>query len=143
MVTIRPYTTADYDQLVILLQEADLFASTWESKENLESMIQGNPNAVLVGVDGDTIVASIFSLPYGKKITFFYRLAVKKSHRNQGLATSMLEYAEKVAKNHGAIETCLFADAHNEMLQTFYRKRGFVTNEHTYSCFWKEDSDQK
>ncbi|MBP9700507.1 GNAT family N-acetyltransferase [Candidatus Woesebacteria bacterium] len=142
MVTIRPYTTADYDQLVLLLQEAELFASTWESKENLESMIKDNPNAVLVGVDGDTIVASVFSLPYGKKITFFYRLAVKKSHRNQGIATAMLEHAEKAAKAQGVIETCLFADTHNEMLQAFYRKRGFVTSEHTYTCFWKEYSNK-
>lgn len=138
MVTIRPYQTSDYDSLKRLLQEVHLYADTWESPENLESMVAANPTAILVGVEGLNVVSSIFSINYGSKVVFHFRLAVAPQHRNQGLASKMIATAEQHAREQGAIETCLFADAENAMLQHFYPKRGFVTGEHNYTCFWKE-----
>ena len=138
MVTFRSYQPSDYDQVCQLLKEADLFAPTWESKENLDGIMQSNPNGIIVGVHNEEVIANIFSIPYGNKIMFFFRLAVKKDYRNQGIATKLLDYAQQRAIESGCVETCLFADAAQEQLQQFYTKRGFVTSSHTYTCFWKE-----
>lgn len=137
MVTIRQYQPSDYDAVKSLLSEAGLFAPTWESPENLDGMIKANPNGVLVGVDGDNLVANIFSVPYGSRIMFFFRLAVRKDYRNQGIATEMLRAAETKAKENGFLETCLFADFHNPMLQAFYKKRQYETDTEAFTCFWK------
>lgn len=138
MVTIRPYTSSDYENLKALLEEAGLFAETWESPENLDSMLKSNPDGILVGLDGNQLVSSIFSTPYGTKVMFFFRLAVALTHRKQGIATQMLQAAEKNARDKGCIEVCLFADESNDELQQFYKKRDFVTSPAAYTCFWKE-----
>lgn len=138
MITIRSYQPTDYSQVITLLQEADLYADTWESEVNLTSMVEANPNSIIVAVDQDKIIGNIFLIPYGAKISFLFRLAVKKEYRHQGIATQILEYVEDLAHKRGIIELCLFADETNKGLQSFYQKRGWSSSKHPYYCLWKE-----
>lgn len=141
MITIRSYQPADYSQVVTLLQEADLYADTWEAEENLTSMVVANPDSIIVAVDQNKIIGTIFLIPYGAKIAFLFRLAVKKEYRHQGIATQILNYVEDLAHKKGIIELCLFADEANKDLQVFYQKRGWTSSKHPYYCLWKEISN--
>lgn len=142
MVTIRPYRPTDYPQIVALLTEANLFDDTWESEQNLASMIKVNPDSIIVAVAEDKIVGNIFLIPYGDKISFLFRLAVKQEYRHQGIATQLLNYVEDLAGKKGIIELCLFADETNKDLQAFYKKRGWTSSKHPYFCLWKETKPQ-
>ncbi len=142
MITIRPYQSTDYSQVIALLQEADLYADTWETEENLASMVKANPESVIVAADENKIIGNIFLIPYGAKISFLFRLAVKKEYRHQGIATQILSYVENLAHKKGIIELCLFADETNKDLQSFYQKRGWTSSKHPYYCLWKEVSSQ-
>lgn len=138
MITIRPYLPSDYNHVKALLQEADLYADTWESEDNLASIVKSNPDSIIVAEDQGKIVGNIFRIAYGEKISFLFRLAVKKEYRNQGLATRMLAYVEDRARKKGIVELCLFADETNKDLQLFYKKRGWTSSQHPYYCLWKE-----
>ena len=137
MVTIRTYQHTDYPQVITLLQEADLYADTGESEENLASMVKANPESILVAVDQDKIVGNIFVIPYGANISFLFRLAVKKEYRHQGIATQILGYVEDLVHKKGVVELCLFADETNKDLQSFYKKRGWTSSKQPYYCLWK------
>ena len=138
MITIRSYQPTDYLQVIALLAEANLYADTWESEENLSSMVMANPDSIIVAVDQNKIIGNIFLIPYGAKIAFLFRLAVKKEYRHQGVATQILNYIEDMARKKGIIELCLFADEANKDLQSFYQKRQWISSKHPYYCLWKE-----
>lgn len=138
MITFRNYQTRDYPFVKSLLQDANMFADTWESEENLEGMIKYDPESIIVATDGDKIIGNIFIIPYGSKIAHLYRLVIEKDYRNKGIATKLLEYVEKIVKKKGIIELSLYADFNDSELSSFYEKKGFVTSNHPYICMWKE-----
>jgi len=138
MITIRNYRDADYPGVQALLQEADLYASTWDSRENLKGMILQDPESVLVAVDGDVIVGNIFITPFGTKVAHIYRLVVKKEYRKRGIASQLIQKAESIIKKKGGVEIGLYVDTQHDELKAFYKKRNFKTSGKEFIHMWKE-----
>lgn len=135
MVKIRFYKKTDYLAVKAILQEADLFDEVWDGEENLAGM-----KLILVAEENKQIVGNIFIMPYGPKVAYLFRLAVKKEYRNQGVATRLLKEAEAIGKKRGFKEIALLVDKDNSDLHDFYYKREYKTSEkkHAYYCFWKQ-----
>lgn len=138
MITIRNYTDDDYQGVKALLQEADLFASTWDSQENLKGMVLKDPESVLVAVDGNVIVGNIFITPFGTKVAHVYRLVVKKEYRKKGIASQLIKTAEGIIKKKGGVEIGLYVDTQNSELKEFYKKKNFKTSNKEFIHIWKE-----
>ena len=138
MISIRNYTNDDYQGVKALLQEADLFASTWDSQENLKGMILQDRESILVAVEGNVIVGNIFIIPFGPKVAHLYRLVVKKEYRKRGIASQLIQKAESIIKKKGGVEIGLYVDTQHEELKTFYKKRNFKTSGKEFIHMWKE-----
>lgn len=138
MVKIRSYKSTDYSLIKIMLQEADLYDDVWDSEENLIGMISEDSQSVLVGEDNDKIVAIVYLISFGSKVSFIFRLAVKKEYRNKGIATKLIKFAEEILLKRGVSEIGLFADAKNKELINFYNKRLFLTSNKHWIYLWKK-----
>lgn len=136
MIKIRNYQPSDYPQIKANLEEADMFDEIWDSEENLQGMIKNNPEAILVAEDGE-VIGNIFFVPYGSKVGYLFRLAVKKEYRQKGIATQLIEKAIESARRKGFIEIALFADSDKKNLLNFYQKRNFQKSKDSLYCFWK------
>lgn len=133
MITIRQYQNSDYLKLKELLTDAELFDGTWESEENLKGMRS------ILAVDGDRIVGNVFVIPYGATVVIIFRLAVDEKYRNQGIASTLLDYVTNLVKKDGVKEIGLFVDSDKEDLHKFYAKRGFngSTTGSKFVVMWK------
>jgi ribosomal protein S18 acetylase RimI-like enzyme len=138
MLKIRNYKPPDYLQVVSILKEANLFDEIWDSEENLLGMVSKDPESVIVAEIDDSIVGNLFMIPYGDKIAYLFRLAVKQKYRKQGIATELIKYAQKLVKSKGVSEVGLYVDSNNKTLQSFYQKRGFKASNSTYYYMWNE-----
>jgi len=135
---IRNYNDQDYLDVVSILREADLFDDVWDSKENLVSMIGANPRSILVAEVDNIVVGNLFIVPYGNKVSYLFRLAVKTKFRKQGIASELIEKAEEIIRQSGVSEIGLYVDSGNFKLHGFYRRRGFKISSKTYHYMWKE-----
>jgi ribosomal protein S18 acetylase RimI-like enzyme len=135
---IRTYKLEDHPQVIANLKEAELFDEVWDSEDNLKSMIEKDPESILVAEEKGLVIGNIFIIPYGSKIQYLFRLAVKKEFRKQGIATELLNKALDIAKKRNIEEIGLYVDSGNLDLQDFYKKRGYKTSLKTYFYMWTE-----
>lgn len=137
MTTIREYSKSDYPQVISIIKDGDLFDSVWDTEENFSGMSDRDRRSILVAeVDGQ-VVGNIFLIPYGSKVTFLFRLAVKKSHQKQGIATLLLDHAQQYLSKNDYAEVGLLVDSGDENLQKYYEKRGFKRSKKAYYYMFK------
>lgn len=135
---IRNYANQDYFQVTSILKEVNLFDEVWDSEDNLKSMIEKDSNSILVAEINGKIVGNLLIVPYGGKVAYLFRLAVKKEFRQQGIATKLIKKAEEIIKQSGVLEFGLYVDSGNLSLHDFYKERGFKISPATYYYMWKE-----
>lgn len=135
---IKNYTNDDYSEIVSILKDSDLFDEVWDSEDNLNSLVAKNPQSILVAEDQGKVIGNIFIIPYGKKVSYLFRLAVKKEFRKQGIASALIRKAEEIVNQGGTTELGLYVDSGNINLQEFYKKRDFKISQKTYYYLWKE-----
>ena len=138
MAEVRKFKDADYECVIAILKEAQLFDDIWESEDNVKGMILKDPESVLVAVEKDKVVGNIFIVAYGPKLHYLFRLAVKKEYRKRGIGTSLIQEALKVVEKRGVSEVGMYVDAENTQLHSFYEKRGFKKSKNSYFYMWRE-----
>ena len=121
MIKIRNYQKKDYSQVASILKEADLYDEVWDSEDNLSGMNDKDSESIIVAELDDLVVGNLFIIPYGNKVSYLFRLAVKTQHRQQGIASSLMKHATNIAKNKGVTEIGLYVDSKNQELQSFYK----------------------
>lgn len=137
MIEIRDYNKNDYTNLLTLLKTSGLFDEEWDSEENINGVAKKVDDGVLLAFDKDTLVGSIFCIPYGSKTMFFFRLVVKENYRNQGIASHLLDTAQKMFDKKGYTEFGVFVDGRNSNLQNFYMKRNFTRSTKQWIYMYK------
>ncbi len=135
---IRGYKNSDYSSVKLILKQSDLYDEIWDSEENLKGMIDKDSESILVTEDNAKIIAVIYLISFGSKVSFIFRLAVEKEHRNKGVASKLIEFAEGVLLKKEVSEVGLFADANNKKLFQFYNKRSFQTSNKHWIYLWKK-----
>jgi diamine N-acetyltransferase len=146
-VSILPAAPAELDDLLLLMRHMQL-DDPWDQSPD-ESMVRMNllellQNSVYGFVhivrDGQTPVAYLilcfdFSLEYHGKGAWVDELFVESSHRGQGIATQLLELAERVSLEHGA-QTLHLEVSHGNPAFELYRRRGFVDHQRYLMTKW-------
>lgn len=136
---VKPYKKENYKEVKKILEEADHFDKNWDSEENILGMIKNDPESVLIALEKNQVVGVIYLTLLGTKVGVIYRLVVKKEFRNNGIATSLIKYAEFLLKNKGVMEIGMYVDANNQELQVFYKKRNYLSSTNKpYVYMWKE-----
>lgn len=136
MLEILFYVDSYYDDVVFILQEANLFDPVWESKESLHKKITRDSESILVAKLGDELVGCIFIMEDGWN-AFLWRLAVKKSHRKEGIGRALMARAEDILKHRDVREISFFVDPKNDSLKDWYDKQGYQTG-HDWTFMFKK-----
>ena len=140
MIKLRNYQKSDYLLVKKILQEAKLFDETWDSKENFAGMTAKAPETIIVAVDKNKVVGNMLLIPYGPKVIYLFRLAVKQEYQGRGIASQLIEKAEKIARKNGVTELGLYLNSKDSKLKEFYHKRKFKMAKKplTYNYMWKD-----
>jgi ribosomal protein S18 acetylase RimI-like enzyme len=143
MRTYRPFESLDYPAIAANLQEAGMFDEAWDARENLVSIAQSDHplSSVTVLERNGELAASVYTIPWGENVAFFFRLCVSSNMRGQGIGSSLLSHVEANLRLNGAKEIAAFYSSDNEALTSFYEKRGYHnTPGHSFTCIWKPES---
>lgn len=134
---------ATADQLDVILaqmrqmQEEDPWSESFDEtlvRATLKQLFQNSSYGLAyLGQDateavGYLILCFDYSLEYQGKGAWVDELFVARSHRGRGIATRLLETAEKAAAEHGAKYLHLEVSHGNPAIE-LYRRRGFVDHQ--------------
>ncbi|WP_343764077.1 GNAT family N-acetyltransferase [Gangjinia marincola] len=134
----------DLDQLAPLFDQYRVFykqSSHLEAaRDFLEKRFQKNDSVVFMAEDGDQIVGftqlySSFSSVSLQRQYILNDLFVAETHRNQGIATALLEKAKEFCRLQKAKGLALETD-HNNPAQYLYEKLGWKKDDRTFHYFW-------
>lgn len=135
---IRRYTDNDYPSVEAILKKAGQHDENWDHRENLASMINQDPESVLVAESEGEVIGCIIIAGYGDRVSYLFRLSVKDSHKSQGIGTKLLETACDMLKKRGTKEVNMIVDASRDDLKEYYEKRGYNTTGRKFIYMSKE-----
>lgn len=137
MVSVRDYLDSDYDSVRQNLVDGDLFDPELDTREALQAKARQLPGSILVAdAPGAPAIGSVYLL-YDRWNAFVFRLAVRSTHRDQGVGTALLAAAEERLRSWGAKELSLFYVTADAKLSAFYEKRGYRPWQEAHTAAYK------
>lgn len=137
--TIRPYTSDDYESIADLYKNSDTYGGQFDelvdSKEKLAANIKRNPGSILVAEINETIIGTITLFEDGRN-AWFFRFAVLPGEHEQAALTALHDAAITYIKERGHDIIKVYAPAGNQHFSDRYANLGF-TKGGDYTCFWK------
>ena len=100
MIALRPAVTDDIAAVLAFWADATAEPSSTDDSAGLESLLAHSPGALILAVDEGAIVGSVIAGWDGWRGTV-YRLAVAPALRRQGIATRLVDEAERQLRAHG------------------------------------------
>lgn len=106
---------------------------TYEKMKNLYKISKENKDVYMLGYyikDNlvGTVTLNILSLPSGREATI-WDLAIKEEYRRLGIATKLMNKAEKIAKSYKDVtKLWLFSGTYRKGAHSLYRKLGYDEN---------------
>lgn len=133
---IRDYTDSDYEELVLNLQEGNLYSATWDARDRLRNKIATRPGSILLASIGDQIVGNAYIVDDGWA-AFIFRLSVRKQFRGQGIGKKLMQACEARLQERGYSEVAIFVDDEDLGLKNFYNNKLDYQPTKAYLCMCK------
>ena len=125
MIAYRHATGLDVEAVLALWSRAaEDSGRPADDADQLRRLINRDPHALELAVDGDAIVGTLLSGFDGWRCAL-YRLAVDPSHRGQGIAGALLGHAEARFRSLGATRSLAMVLDANELGAGFWRSHGY------------------
>jgi ribosomal protein S18 acetylase RimI-like enzyme len=121
---IRPYRNQDEREVIDLWISCDLVIPANNPNRDIERKLCVNPELFLVGILNQTIVATCMAGYEGHRGWINY-LAVSPQYRRQGIATQIMNAAEKRLKAAGCPKINLQVRTTNTAVIKFYKCIGY------------------
>ena len=107
------------------------------AKAFLSDRLQNGDAVIFLALDGEialgfTQLYPSFSSVSMRPIWILNDLYVKADHRNQGIASALMDTAETYARQTGAIRVALSTQVSNTAAQALYRSRGYQQDQEFY-----------
>ena len=99
-----------------------------DSRNGIAKYLDRNPNTCFVAEKSDEIIGAIIAGHDGRR-GFIYHTAVNSDHRNQGIATKLVDAAMAALKANGVNKVALVVFDRNEVGNEFWEKTGFAVRE--------------
>ena len=127
---IRLMTINDYEKVYQLwLSCAGMGLNNLDdSRDGIARYLGRNPGTCFVAEESDEIIGVIIAGHDGRR-GFIYHTAVDPDHRNQGIATKLVEAAMDALKAAGINKAALVVFARNDVGNAFWEKAGFTARE--------------
>ena len=128
-IEIRPYESKDHAQVVALWSDVFKDDPPWnEPASMIRRKLTVQPELFLVAVVDDQVVGTVMAGFDGVR-GWIHHLAVQRSHRRQGVASSLMSTAEKGLEIAGCPKVNLQVRATNSEIIAFYRSLGYELEE--------------
>ena len=106
MTVLRPAVVADIPEILTFWTVATAEPSSTDDAGGIGGLLERSPGALIVAVDGDAIIGTVIVGWDGWRGSL-YRLAVAPSHRRRGIATVLVNEAERHLHAQGTRRTHL------------------------------------
>jgi ribosomal protein S18 acetylase RimI-like enzyme len=133
--TIAPIGDGDVADVIALWARCGL-TRPWNDPAADITLARRGPNAaVLVGRDGDSIVASVLVGHDGHRGWVYY-VAVDPDRRHKGYGRVIMDIAEEWLRARGIEKLQLMVRPDNSQVQAFYRSLGYFEQERIVYAKW-------
>ena len=127
---ITPFDNTTHRAQVITLWEA-VFG--YEAPHNAPDLVIDKKRAMgdglfFVAVDQGEVIGTVMA-GYDGHRGWIYSIAVAAAHRQRGLGSALLSFAEKQLSERGCMKINLQIMAGNEAVEAFYRSNGYATEQ--------------
>lgn len=121
---IQPIDPNQFEDVVELWERAGLTRPWNDPRLDLRRAVDGPSSAVLVGMDGEALVAAVMVGHDGHRGWVYY-LAVGPDARGEGRGRAMMAAAEAWLRQRGVPKLNLMVRGSNAAVLSFYRALGF------------------
>jgi len=127
---IRPYRTEDEATVIALWLACNLVVSHNDPRKDIRRKLRVNPEWFLVGEENTFIVATCMIGYEGHRGWINY-LAVAPGVQRQGIASQMMDEAERLLRKAGCPKINLQIRSTNKQVIAFYQRIGFKIDDVT------------
>ncbi len=132
---ITPITDADVPVVIDLWQRCNL-ARPWNDSAADIALARRDENSdILIGRDGDSIVASVLVGHDGHRGWVYY-VAVDPGHQGKDLGRGIMAAAEDWLRARGIEKLMLLVRSDNTQVQKFYEKLDYVEQDRVLYAKW-------
>ena len=121
---VRHCRQEDVDTVVALWRAAEARETVTDDVSSVQRLIERDPEALLVAEDNGALVGSVIAGFDGWR-GCVYRLAVRPDHRRRGLASLLVEEAERSLRARGAARVHAIVHAADEPAMAFWASAGY------------------
>jgi len=137
VLTIRPYTPADFEKVVALWKACEL-TRPWNDPVSDIAFCLGSENSrLMVGVPGgeSKIVATAMVGHDGHRGWIYY-VAVAPEHQDQGAGREIMAHAESWLARRGVPKAMLMIRETNQKVVGFYERLGYAIEARVVMARW-------
>jgi ribosomal protein S18 acetylase RimI-like enzyme len=137
---IAPIEDADIAAVVALWQRCGSSRPWNDPEADIALARQGSNSTVLLGRDGDTLVASVLVGHDGHRGWVYY-VTVDPDHRNRGFGRVIMTAAEDWLRGRGILKLQLMVRPDNIQVQAFYETLDYDEQERVVYAKWLDGRD--
>jgi ribosomal protein S18 acetylase RimI-like enzyme len=137
---IVAFEASDMDAVVGLWERCGLTRPWNDPRADVALAMRGPNSTVLVGRDGDALVASVMVGHDGHRGWLYY-VAVDPACRKRGFGRAVMAAAEEWLKLRGILKAELLIRPGNDAVQRFYEALGYNVEPRTVMTRWLDGRD--
>jgi ribosomal protein S18 acetylase RimI-like enzyme len=121
---IEEYTMDDYQNIVNLWKKAGINVGSSDTKEELQKMLDRNPNLCLIGKLNKKVIAVVLG-GYDGRRGYVHHLAVDPDYQHKGYGRELMDELISRFKIMLVHKIHLFIESYNLPVVEFYKKLGW------------------
>lgn len=125
---IEKFSMKCYDEVIQLWKNAGISVGSSDSKEELEKMLNRNPDLFLIGKIKDQIIVVVMGGFDGRR-GYVHHLAVDPAYQRKGYGTKMMTKLNEIFLQKGIHKIHLFVERRNKEVVDFYSSLGWEIRE--------------
>ncbi len=137
---MRNYKSSDYQALVELYKQFDLYGGQFDenrdSETRIANKIKNDPEAILIAEQDGKIIGTV-SLIEDDRVAWLFRFAVSVGDTTSAATKLLYEKAIEILKERGHGQVLVYASTKNTNLENRYTKLLGFEKGAEYICYWK------
>lgn len=121
---IEKFSIESYDDIINLWRKAGISVGSTDTKEELERMLQRNPDLFLIG-KSDEKVTSVVMGGFDGRRGYIHHLAVDPDYQKRGYGKTMIDELMIKFRKMGVHKVHLFIEKYNKGVVRFFQKMGW------------------
>ena len=121
---IKKFTMESYKTVVNLWKKSGIHVGSSDTKEQLEKMLQRNPNLFLIGMVDDRIIGVVMGGFDGRR-GYVHHLAIDPDYQRKGYGKKLMRDLLNEFREMGVHKIHLFIEKYNEDVVEFYENKGW------------------